>query len=232
MGKRLYLLVLTIAILTGCDQLSEIDPGQTTSPATTTTFYSADFKEDQKRPEFALVELDSLQNYGQLLRKMQQLSCDNKFTGIQFTDMDTLYGAMGFTECPNDGIFGCHFNRNIFIVKNDSLKNIGFNGHDKMHISKLKQEIKKISSSKYRFQYNKTILEPALIHLFIEDKYPITLTKEVLKEIITQFEKINSEMGADYFTYTILFEGISFMDIPPPPPPVLSNTLEELNVVE
>ncbi|MGB5701000.1 hypothetical protein [Muriicola sp.] len=232
MYKRFYLLVFTLGILSGCDPLSETYLWETTTSTTSATFYSADFKEDQKRPEFALVELDSLQNYGQLLRKMQQLSCDNKFTGIQFTDMDTLYGITGFTECPNDGIISCYLNRNIIKIKNDSLMNFGGDQDKLVHINTLEKELQKIIATTFRLQFDKNFINPALIHLFIEDKYPITLTKEVLKEIITQFEKINSEMGADYFTYSILFDGISYMDIPPPTPPVLSNTLEELNVVE
>ena len=86
-------------------------------------------------------------------------------------------------------------------------------------IKNLNEEIKKITAVDYNFRYNKNILKPALIHLYIEDKYPISKTKEVLREITLQFKKINSEMGTDYFRYTLLFEGFSIMDIPPPPPP-------------
>ncbi|NER09821.1 hypothetical protein [Muriicola jejuensis] len=182
--------------------------------------YTRDFEEQRWRADFEVVDLDPKKDYPDFLGEMFRLSCENKRAGIQFSLRDTIYNLTGFAECPNDGIISCRFNRNIFIIRNDSLKNLGFNENGKVHFRELNKEIQKIASSPYRFLYDREILGPALIHFYIEDQYPIELTKEILREIIVQFEEVNSEMGSDFFKYHILFEGYSMMDIPPPPPPI------------
>ncbi|MDX1279370.1 hypothetical protein, partial [Oceanihabitans sediminis] len=62
-------------------------------------------------------------------------------------------------------------------------------------------------------------LKPALIHFYVEDKYPISTIIIVLKEIAEQFSVLNSKNDSDFFKYNILFEGYDISSIPPPPPP-------------
>jgi hypothetical protein len=215
--KSILIILIIFAFCSGCERTIEIDDHKLKS--TLPSVLSQDFLDVHDRPDFEIIQIDSLANYRQLLNGMHRLSCEDKYIGIQFSYRDTIYGITGFTGCPTAEIISCHFNRNIFLIRNDSLKNLGFNDGKKVHINNLKEEIKKISTSAYRFKFDKSSVDPALIHLFIENKFPITLTKEVLREVIIQFDKISSEKGPDYFKYNVLFEGISMMDIPPPPPP-------------
>ncbi|WP_222983180.1 hypothetical protein [Flagellimonas meishanensis] len=67
--------------------------------------------------------------------------------------------------------------------------------------------------------YGQAVLKQVLVHLFIEDKYPMLKTKETLAYIEKQFTKANAEMGEGYYRYTILFETTSVLDLLPPPPP-------------
>ncbi|MEM9078877.1 MAG: hypothetical protein AAGC43_17685 [Bacteroidota bacterium] len=152
---------------------------------------------------------------------MQNLSCQEKSIGIEFRQNDTAYKLTGWTECPTSGVISDYFNRNIIIIKNDSLKNLSGDRDKMVHISHLDVEIKTIIAKDYLYQYNKEILKPALIYLYIEDKFSISKTREVLREIMEQFKKINSQMGVDFFRYDILFGEFSMLDIPPPPPPEL-----------
>ncbi|WP_147296631.1 hypothetical protein [Flagellimonas nanhaiensis] len=168
--------------------------------------------------DFETISLDSLQDFGELIKEMQSLSCEEKSIGLEFEQNDTIYKLTGWTECPTSGVISCYFNRNTIIIKNDSLKNLSENWDKMVHISRLDEEIKSISLKDYNFQHDRDILKPALIHLYIEDKFSILKTKEVLKEITRQFKKINSEMGTGFFRYNILFEEFSMLDIPPPPP--------------
>ncbi len=217
MKKSFCLLVLSMWFA-HCD--SDIEEQESGLELTATTeLISDDFLQTQMQADFETISIDSLPNFGALIKKMQKLSCKGKSVGLVFTQNDTLYKLKGWSECPTDGIISCHFNRNIIMIKNDSLKNLSGDWDKMVHISQLDEEIQSISLKDYHFQYNNDILKPALIHLYIEDRFSISKTKEVLKEITRQFKKINSERGADFFRYNILFEGFSIFDIPPPPPP-------------
>ena len=55
------------------------------------------------------------------------------------------------------------------------------------------------------------------MHLYIDDKYSISKTKKVLKEIFQQFDKIKIERGPKYFPYHITVEEYDFLSISPPP---------------
>lgn len=216
--KKSFYLVLVSIFLTRCD--SDIEKQESGLETTATTELISDaYLETQMQANFALVSLDSLPNFGALLKKMEKLSCRGKSIGLEFTENDTLYKLMGWKDCPTDGVISCHFRRNIVMIKNDSLKNLSGDWDKMVHIGQLNEEIKNISLKEYHFQYNKEVLKPALIYLYIEDRFSISKTKEVLKEIICEFKKINSERGMGYFRYNVIFEGFSILDIPPPPPP-------------
>ena len=177
--------------------------------------YSQDFKKFKLQNELVIIDLDSIENFSELREKMGDIACARKASGIKFNFEKTNYHITGFAECPTS-VGGCYFRKNILMIKNDSII-IDFK--NRRPIENLRSEIDSIISRSYSFQYNKDILEPALIHLYIDDKYPISMTKKVLKEIAEQFENINSSNKPDYFEYDILFESKYFFIVPPPPPP-------------
>lgn len=217
MKNLLYLLFFPILITSCAPDLEHIPEVQ---EETRTQVYSYDFIADQDHADFEAIQIDSLRNYRDLLREMQRVSCANKKIGIQFSYGDTLYGVTGYKYCPEKGENSCYFNRNFFYIKNDSLKELSrLRQKSALHISNLKTEIARIRSKEFRYQHMKNYMRPALIHFYIDPKHPISMTKATLKEVITAFKEVNTEMGADFFKYDILFEGICMMDLLPPPPP-------------
>lgn len=219
MKTLIYLVLLSIFSIS-CD--STIESELADMEKSEVAVFSYAFFEKEKSPDFEVISLDAIQNFGELYDKMARLSCENKGIGLQFQVQDTIYGLIGYSSCPTSNVTSCYFQRNIILIKNDSLVNFGGDWDIKVPIKNLGGEIKKITAMDYNFRYNRNILKPALIHLYIEDKYPISKTKEVLRELTCQFKKLNSQMGTDYFRYTVLFDGYSMMDIPPPPPPPAS----------
>ena len=215
--KTIFYILILFIFLTGCYSIPESEISDTEK--TKAELFSNDFIENEIKSDFEIINLDPLQNFNGLLDKMEELSCLNKIIGLKFTLNDSIYYLTGFTGCPTNGGTACYFNNNTLIIKNDSIKNLSGDWDKMVAIHNLGKEIKKITTIDYHFQFNKEILKPALIHLYIENKYPITKTKEVLHEIVQEFEKINLEMGNDYFQYSIIFERFSMLDIPPPPPP-------------
>ena len=181
--------------------------------------YSYGFLEQKMQSNFEVIHLDNHRNYREFLAEMRRISCENAKAGIEFTYQDTLYGLTGYTVCPSSGIIGCYFNRNIIKVKNDSLLNFAGDWEKLVHIEQFETEINRVMEVRKTFYHGYEKINPALIYIYVEDKYPIEMTKQILKEITLQFEKVNREKGPEYFKYHIIFEGYDMFDIPPPPPP-------------
>ncbi len=149
---------------------------------------------------------------------MGQITCEGKVSGLRFELSDTIYNVTGFSDCSNSGEIGCYFRRNVMSIRNDSLI-IGYRkDKNEKPISYLKTELNKIMAKTYNFKYNENKVKPALIYFYVDDKYPISTTKRVLKEIAKQFSTINSKNSPDYFKYNILFKSFDITKIPPPPP--------------
>lgn len=201
-----YILILAM-IFYSCDTFKEKEVRN--------ELYSQDFIKFQTQNKLVIIDLDSIENFSELRKKMGKITCARKASGIKFNFKKTNYHITGFAECPTS-VGGCYFRKNILMIKNDSII-IDFK--NRRPIENLKSEIDSIISRPYSFQNNKNILEPALIYLYIDDKYPISKTKKVLKEIADQFENINSTIKPDYFQYDILFKSKYFFIVPPPPPP-------------
>ena len=208
--KNLYYIFILSLLLYSCNTFKE--------KKVQNELYSQDFKKFKTQDELVLIDLDSIENFSELRKEMGKIACARKVSGIKFNFKKTNYHMTGFAYCPTNGI-GCYFGRNILIIKNDTLLTDFKNRKNNRTIENLKTELDSLISKPYNFQHDKNQLRPALIHLFIEDKYPISKTKKVLKEIAEQFESINSKNGPNYFQYHILFEDKTFFTVPPPPPP-------------
>lgn len=186
-----------------------------------TELFSQDFKKFQIDNKIGIIDLDSVSNFSELRKKMGELTCEGKVSGLRFGLNDTIYHLTGFADCPTSGKIRCYFRRNLLFIINDSLVLEFGKNKKKEPIEYLKKELNEIMSKEYAFQYKENKLKPALIHFYVEDKYPISTTKRVLKKIFKQFERINSKNSPDYFKYHILFKenDITRIKIPPPPPP-------------
>ena len=187
--------------------------------------YSQDFKEIQVDNTFGIVDLDSVMNFSELIDKMAALTCEGKVSGLKFELDETRYYITGFSDCPNPGETACYFRRNHLTIRNDSL--ILEYGKNKKPIRYLKTELSNIMENPNNFKYNENKVNPALIHFYVEDTYPISTTKTVLKEIAEQFSAINTTHNSDFFPYKILFVGYDISRIPPPPPPPLPNEIDK-----
>jgi len=209
MKNFIYILILAL-ILYSCNTFKENE--------VQIEFYSQDFKKLKTQNELVVIDLDSIENFSELRKVMRKITCKGKACGLKFNFNKTNYHITGFAHCPTNGT-NCYFGRNILIINNDTLLTDFRNRENNRTIESLKSELDSITSKVYNFQHNKDILKPALIYLYIDDKYPISNTKKVLKEIAEQFKNINSTNKLDYFQYNILFESEDFFNVPPPPPP-------------
>jgi hypothetical protein len=214
--KNLNYILIFFLIISSCSYLDE--------KKTLNELYSQDFKKFQVDNEIGIIDLDSVKNFSELRKKMGELTCEGKISGLKFELNDTRYYITGFSDCPTSGEIGCYFRRNLFTIKNDSLI-LGY-GKEKKSISYLKTELNNIMEKPHNFKYNENKVKPALIHFYVEDKYPISKTKTVLKEIAEQFSALNSKNDSEFFKYNVLFEGHDISNIPPPPPQPIANEFD------
>ena len=227
MKTLLYSFILLI-LLFSCEQLSNQENIDNALPEVS----SYQFLEFKKESNFKTIAIDTLQNFGAVIKNMERLSCEGKYFGLSFTENDTIFNLTGYSGCPDVTSISCYFNVNRIYIKNDSLQGY-FGAIDNMiSIQHLGEELEQISNNELSFRWDRNVLKPAMIHLFIDDKFGIEKTKTVLKEITREFNKINSVHGAEnYFPYFIHFESYSWLDIPaPPPPPALPEIIPVVEI--
>ena len=188
--------------------------------------FSQDFEKFKAENKLEAIDLDSVGNFSELRKKMGKITCKEKVSGLKFEFTGTLYHITAYADCPTSSVISCYFRRNLLTIINDSLVIEYGKENKKAPIEYLKAELENIIKKPYNFQYNEDKVKPALIRIFIEDKYPISTTKKVLKEIAEQFKNINSGNKPDFFKYNILFESYDITSIPLPPPPPKPNKFE------
>lgn len=217
-----YILTLLIT-LSSCSYLK--------SKKTPTELFSQDFKNSKADNTIKIINLDSVTNFSELITRMEELTCKQEVSGLKFELNDTIYHLTGYADCPTSNSVGCYLRRNVLYIKNDSLVINSGESKEQKQIKYLKTELNKIMAKTYTYQYNENKLKPALISLYVEDKYPILTTKKVLKEITKQFAKINFKNNPDFFKYHILFKTYDATDIlelpiPMPPPQHINQKID------
>lgn len=229
--KTLVYLVILSLFLFSCD--SEFAKEHLEQESTLPEVSSYRFLELKKEPNFETIEIDSLQNFGAVIKNMEILTCAGKSFGLTFTENDTIYQLTGSSGCPDDTSIPCYFRVNELIIKNDSLKNYSGDWDKIIPIQNLSAELKKIVDNEFSFRWDTNVLKPTMISLYIDDKFPIEKTKAVLKTITQEFNNINAAHGdKNYLPYFILFENYSCLDIPapPPPPPLPAEDIKEIEL--
>ena len=189
-----------------------------------TTFFSPRYLKFQNNADLVNINLDSLDNYSSLLEVMENLSCDDKISALTFNSNRKKYFLTGFAECPKPNTVVDYFHRNYMYVVNDSILRIKDNSRKikRIPIIKFDKYLEDLIESPEAYNYKKTKLKPALIRIFIDDRYSISRTKKNLQIIAEGFKKINSNKNKNLFEYNILFDfgDFSGLIIPPPPPPM------------
>ncbi|SDQ25623.1 hypothetical protein [Flagellimonas zhangzhouensis] len=220
---KVYLLICASTIYLSCENSTENYLDGNPIQFSASKIYSNEYLKFEGDPKFEVINLDETSNFESLIEKMQLLSCEDKFTGLTYSLNDTIHYQYGVTICPTSNVTSCFFNRNTIRIKNDSLKNYRVSIDQYYPIESIAEQLKTMEHVDYIDTSGNPILKKVLIYLYVEEKYPIIKTKQILSEIENQFKLANLVMGEDYYRYLLIFEEENYFDIsfpPPPPPPI------------
>jgi hypothetical protein len=218
--KLFYSLLFVLLMLSGCGDYDQEEINSVHE------LNSAAFAKYQEENKLRLVDLDSVKSYGELISIMKNINCEGEIPGLKVVIKDVVYNLTGWAGCPNSNEVSCYFRVNHIMIKNDSIVT---DRKNKLPVEQLDEVLREIISQPYTFQFDSDNVRPALISLYVEDKYPISVTKKVLKEIAVEFEKLATANNPDFFTYNILFRSFDYINIPPPPPPPISVEISPSN---
>ncbi|MGB7785323.1 MAG: hypothetical protein WBL27_04405 [Salinimicrobium sp.] len=164
-----------------------------------------------------MIDLDSMSNFAELRIEMGRLTCEKRPAAITFGNEDKRYFLTGYAKCPTSNEVACYFRKNFINIKNDSIVTGAYNKR-RIPIEELNSELVSLTAHPSSYKLQEDVMKPALITLYIDQAEDISTTKQVLKEIVESFEKMNTEEQPGFFEYAILFSSYDPTRIPPPPP--------------
>ncbi|NJW53075.1 hypothetical protein [Salinimicrobium oceani] len=183
-----------------------------------TPFFSPDFEKKALEEEFQLIDADRLESFSELRNQIGQLACEGKVSGLKFTYLHKRYYVTAVAACPQPTSTACHFQRIQIYVKNDSVIEPHSVDEGKP-LAQLAAVLSEYISKPYFLQTKENIMEPALIHLYVEEENDMEVTKKALATIAEDFAQLNSGKAKDFFAHSILLARHDPTNFPPPPPP-------------
>ncbi len=155
---------------------------------------------DRFDPAFELseVNLDTVVSYSQLYNHLEEIACEGKNPVIQFNLKEKVYNVAVNVECPEMSITDCYFFvHHLYLNKNSVIYDLD----QKKDLKKLPEILTGISSnfSKDDFEAERT----AVVWIYLEGEQPIDEVKEILVNLMEDFETINQVTNNDfpYFIY-------------------------------
>lgn len=208
MTKYLFILLLFF-VFTGCEYKESVSRSEQKE-----LFYPSQEKFDFET-ELAEVYLDSVENYAQLYKQLEKNACEGNTSVIKFLHQGQQYNIIGYAECPEDAMIVCFFRVNQMYINSDSLR---YDYDVLLPVDRFGDALSDLMLNPHNYKFQSTSLKNAVIWFYVEEKYSIEFTKELLVKITGEFEKINKE-DKNKFPYNISFERREYKIPPPPPPP-------------
>ena len=198
--KKLILISTLILTIYGCQ--SPIEKSNENADFSN-VFYSNQFIENLDNEELFIIDIDSISKFSDLLNEMEQLNCENKISGLTFSNDNSQYNLIGYADCKN-GKKECLAASSLIFIHNDSIiRDLSTN--EKIHISNLSSLIQDIDNGNYKLINRQDSEIPSLIFFQVDDQYSNKLTKSVLTEVSRNFDKLDSNFKTDIKPYTIYF---------------------------
>lgn len=137
------------------------------------------------------VYLDSIKNYEELIRILNEISCSNQTPVLKFNNKKSEFRLVVFKDCSESNNSPLYWNRNVINIQNDS---IIIDNNFKVHFKNLTTVLKKHlinPNNENNFSANN---KKSVIFYYQDGMFEMEKVKEQLLKIITEFNKINKKV--------------------------------------
>ena len=153
--------------------------------------------------------LDSIDNYSELLKKMDQIACNDSVPTISFSTKEENYKIISWYVCSND-VAGFHTLRSRIFLQNDSIYT---NDKIKHPIDSLNLILKKHLFNKGRNFYYSDSPEKAGIEIYHNSNTDPKVIKNQLINLSREFDKLDNISPDTLYLY-IYFRDMPFRTTP------------------
>ncbi|PKD15770.1 hypothetical protein APR41_10755 [Salegentibacter salinarum] len=201
MKNTLTFILLTLIFLCSCNKPKQ----KTTDNTPISDYYSSDYIAFQGKDNFEVINIDSLSNFSDLSITIDEMNCDNKIPGLTFSLDKSQYNFVGCSDCKKAKLKSCKGASSFIFIENDSIIR-DLATKKKIHISDLHKVLNEINNGEYKYRTGKSSDFPIILNLNVDNKLPISMTKNVLSIIIGEFEQIHQSYKILKYNYEIHFE--------------------------
>ena len=164
------------------------------------------------------IDLDSIENYGELIKIADGIACNGKIPVLRFNSNKTDFNLLVFKMCSESNIIADYSGKNVISIENNT---VIINDQIEKPIDSLKSILRNhILNPEKQSDYSQNI-EKALIFYYQDNLFEKEEIKKQLVKIATEFNELNRENGGS-LPLKIKLTDYPYiridMPIPPPPP--------------
>jgi len=161
------------------------------------------------------VFLDSIKNYGELIKIADQIACDGKTPLLKFSSDSTEFNLIVYKECASKMDIVDYHGSNVISIQKDS---IIINDQMEVSFDSLQTVLRNhILNPNQEFNYSKNI-EKALIFYYQDSLFPSKKIQDQLIKIAMDFNKLNKK-NSDSLPLKIKLSEYPYIRILIPPLP-------------
>ncbi|RFN58414.1 hypothetical protein DZ858_14435 [Marixanthomonas ophiurae] len=180
-----------------------------------TEFYYPRISNFKTDSSLVKIYLDSIKNYGELIKIADQIACDGKEPLLKFENEQTDFNLIIYKECSELNDIVDFSDRNVISIENET---IIINDDTEKTLDSLKSILENhILNPKKVFDYSQNI-EKALILYYQKSSYSSKNIKSQLIQIATEFNDLNAK-HSDSLPLKIKLSDYPYIRIQIPPLP-------------
>lgn len=161
------------------------------------------------------VDLDSLENYNELIAVLDTNACADRSNVISFNYQEQQVKISVLKSCSKDAGVGCYFNAIIYDFQNDSLAL-----PNNMRVDRTRFEEQLIADLDHYINRNSSYIKPPAILIGINYTKPHRSTStEQVKNTLLYITGVISNLSEDYPFDLRYYLNLDTTFLPPPPPP-------------
>ncbi|SDR71671.1 hypothetical protein [Christiangramia echinicola] len=210
MKKVFYILLITLTLI-NCDKTIKKDHGSTKE-----TFYYPRMTSFQNDSLLKKVEIDSLKNFGELLKLTDEIVCDNKIPMIYFENEKAEFKFLMGKECLIVLNIADYKERNVIFIQGDS---IIINDKITKPLDNIDKVLKKHILNNGKDPKYSTSIEESIIFYHQDSSFKSQDIKKQLLKISYAFHEMRKTNG-DSIPLKMKLQDYGYIYVEEPPIPI------------